>query len=115
MNEFLLLFRLDIISKDAQPSPEQLKVYMEQWQQWIDEITAAGKLAGGNHLSVEGRVINDEHTITDGPYVEVKESVAGYLIIKAEDFEDATVIAGKCPILNGKGNTVEVRKIAGLS
>jgi hypothetical protein len=103
--------RLDLITREAQPSPEQLQVYMQQYQSWVDGIVAAGKFVGGKGLSTEGKVIRFDRVITDGPFVEVKESIAGFISIRANDFDDAAAIAALCPILNGEGNSVEVRRI----
>jgi len=112
MSEFVLLFRMDIKTKEVQPTPEQMKVYMEQWQDWIGGIAAQYKLAiGGNHLSSEGRVISSGNVVTHEPFSEIKVSVGGYIIIKAKDFDEAVNIAKDCPILNGEGNSVEVRKV----
>ena len=112
MDEFVLFFRMDILTKEAQPTPEQMSVYMEQWRHWTEDIAAQGKLSeGGNHLSSEGRVIRPGNQINNGPYTEKRESVAGYIIIKATDFDDAVAIANECPILQGEGTSVEVRKV----
>jgi hypothetical protein len=43
--------------------------------------------------------------------VQNRESVAGYIIVKATDFDDAVAMAKECPILHGDGTSVEVRKI----
>jgi hypothetical protein len=110
MNEFLLLMRLDILTKEAQPSPEQLQVYMKQYHDWVGGIAAQNKFSGGKGLSTEGKVLKSD-IITDGPYAEIKESLAGFIIIKAKDFEEAVNIAKACPILKGEGNSVEVRKV----
>jgi hypothetical protein len=111
MDEFLILMRLDIITKDAQPSPEQMQVYMKQYQDWVGSIAAQNKFVGGKGLSTEGKVIKAGDVITDGPFAEIKESIAGYIMIKATDFDDAVMMAKACPILQGQGNSVEVRKV----
>ena len=111
MEEYIILMRLDLITREARPSPAQLQVYMQQYQQWVDGIVAAGKFAGGKGLSTEGKVIKFGRVVTDGPFAEVKESVAGFITIRAADFADATTIASACPILHGEGNSVEVRRI----
>ena|SRR3569833_1485744 len=110
MDEFLILMRLDILTKEAQPSPEQMQVYMKQYQDWVGGIAAQNKFVGGKGLSTEGRVFKG-HVMTDGPYAEIKESLAGFIIVKASDFEEAAAMAAACPILNGEGNSVEVRKV----
>lgn len=114
MEEFVLLMRLDILTKEAQPSPEQLKVYMQRYYDWVDTIMAQHKFVGGTGLSTEGRVLKSNNFITDGPYAEIKESIAGYIIIKAKDFDEAVAFAKACPILQGEGNSVEVRKIVSV-
>ncbi|TGK10494.1 transcription initiation protein [Leptospira selangorensis] len=114
MDEYLILMRLDLITKDAQPSPEQMQVYMKMYQDWVGGIAAQNKFVGGTGLSTEGKVIKSGQIITDGPFAETKESIAGFITIRAKNFEEATNIAKECPILNGPGNSVEVRKIAGV-
>jgi len=111
MDEFLLLMRLDIITKEAQPSPEQMQVYMKMYQDWVGGIAAQNKFIGGTGLSMEGKVVKPNNVITDGPFAEIKESIAGFIMVKAKDFEEATGFAKDCPILQGEGNSVEVRKI----
>jgi hypothetical protein len=112
MKEFIFLFRMDIISMEAQPTSEQMEEYMRQWMKWINEISETGQLAkGGNHLSRSGRLLRPKNVISDGPYAANKESVAGYIIILAKDMDDAVRIAGRCPILQGEGTSVEVREV----
>ena len=106
--------RLDIITREAQPSPEQLQVYMKMYHDWVGGIAAQNKFAGGTGLSTEGKVLKPNNVITDGPYAEIKESVAGFIIIRASDFDEAASIARACPILNGEGNSVEVRKVVSV-
>lgn len=112
MDEFVVLMRLDLLTKDAQPSPEQMQVFMKQYQHWVGGIAAQNKFKGGTGLSTEGKVIRNNNVITDGPYVDIKESIAGFIIITAKDLDEATKIAAECPILAGEGNSVEVRKVS---
>jgi hypothetical protein len=114
MDEFIILMRLDLITKEAQPSPEQLQVYMKQYHDWVGGIAAQNKFLGGTGLSTEGKVIKPNNVITDGPYAEIKESIAGYIMIKAKDFDEAVRLAKDCPILQGEGNSVEVRKVVAV-
>ncbi|MHA4807477.1 YciI family protein [Flavitalea flava] len=111
MNEFILLFRLDILTKEAQPSPELMQEYMRQYQDWVGGIAAQNKFIKGTPLSKEGRVLKMGNVITDGPFAEIKESIAGYILVRAADFEEAVDLARGCPILNGEGNSVEVRMV----
>jgi hypothetical protein len=113
MNKFVLFFRMDITTSEAQPSAEQMEIYMTQWNKWINKIATRKKLAeGGTHLSSEGKVLRKNNFISDGPYEVNKESVAGYIIIKAKTMYEAVEIARECPILQGEGTSVEVREMA---
>ena len=113
MKEFVLLFRMDITNKDAQPSKEEMKDYMQQWMQWINEIAENDQLAdGGNHLSRQGRVLKPKKEIVETPYIADNNSVAGYIIVNAKDLNEATRLAEKCPILNGQNTSVEIREVA---
>ncbi|MBS1662783.1 MAG: transcription initiation protein [Bacteroidetes bacterium] len=112
MDEYIVLMRLDLLTKEKQPTPEQLKGYMEQYHAWIDGIVAKGQFVGGKGLSTQGKVLKSKGVITDGPFAEIKESIAGFIIIRAGSLEEAVELAGGCPILNGEGNSVEVRTIS---
>ena len=104
---------MDITTKDSQPSKEQMNIYMQKWMEWINNIADKGQLAdGGNHFSKQGRVLKPHNTVTEGPYVSDHNSVAGYIIIRAKNLNDATKLAAKCPILNGENTSVEIREIA---
>ena len=114
MEEYLLLMRLDLLTKEAQPSPEQLQEYMKQYHDWVGGIAAQNKFNGGTGLSTEGKVIKTNNVITDGPFAEIKESIAGFISVKAKDFDEAVAFASACPILQGAGNSVEVRKVVSV-
>ena len=113
MKEFILLFRMDITTPEAQPTPGQMDIYMQDWMEWINDISAHGQLAdGGNHLSNSGTVLRSNDRMIEEPYTSNNESVSGYIIILAKNEKDALSIARKCPILSGEGTSVEVRETA---
>jgi len=114
MEEFIVLMRLDLLTKEAQPSPEQMQVYMKQYHDWVGGIAAQNKFIGGKGLSTEGKVLRPHNVITDGPFVETKESIAGFIMVRAKDFAEAVSLAKSCPMLNGEGNSVEVRKVVSV-
>ncbi len=112
MKEFTLIFRMNIITEEAQPTAEQMHGYMQQWIEWISFIKDKGQLVdGGNHFSREGRVLKPGNKVVDGPYVADRNSVAGYILIRAADMDDATRVAEKCPILLGENTSVEIRQV----
>ncbi len=108
MNEFLILIHRDIKSKDASPSPAQMQQSIKPFQDWIGGIAAQNKLAlAPKRWDLDGRVVR-QNSVTNGPYAEIKESVGGAFVVKAENYEEAVEIAKGCPILQW-GASVEVR------
>lgn len=112
MNEFLLIFRHEDGKKTA--SPEQMQIWMKQTMDWLGGIAAQNKLVdGGNGLSFEdSRVVHHGSTVTNGPFGDIKETIGGYIIVRAASADEAAELAKGCPVLQGEGNTVEVRRIA---
>jgi hypothetical protein len=58
----------------------------------------------------KGRLVG-QPAASDGPFVEVKELVGGYMIVSAESLDEAAKIAGECPGLVRPGSGVEVIEI----
>ena len=58
----------------------------------------------------DGTLVTEE-SASDGPFVEVKELVGGYMIVEAENLEEATEVARACPGLVRPGSGVEVIEI----
>ena len=57
---------------------------MDRWTKWIGQGFAEGwMLDPGDALLPEGRVVATSQVVTDGPFVESKEVVGGYSVIKA--------------------------------
>jgi hypothetical protein len=111
MDEFILIFRHEDGSKIA--SPEQMQIWMKQTMDWIGGIAAQNKFSGGNGLPFEeARVVKHNSVVTNGPFGEIKETIGGYIIVKAASIDEAVEFAKGCPVLQGEGNSVEVRKIA---
>ncbi len=106
-----MIFRRDFTTPNVQPSPEQLQCMMKDWQEWMGGIAAQNKMVDpGNRLDDEGRVVKPGNVITNGPYVEIKEAIGGYIIIRAASLDEAAEISKGCPILKISGN-VEVREL----
>jgi hypothetical protein len=68
----------------------------------------------GDALKKEGRVVNAQKVVLDGPFVEAKEIVGGFSIVQAETLDAAAELAKGCPGLL-KGGKVEVRPLEGLT
>ena len=97
-------------------SPEQMETWMKQTMDWIGGIAAQNKFVGGTGLPFDdARVVmttNSKPLVTNGPFGEIKETIGGLITVKAASVEEAVEFAKGCPVLQGEGNSVEVRKIA---
>jgi len=111
MDEFILIFRHEDGKKVA--SPEQMQIWMKQTMDWIGSIAAQNKFSGGNGLPFDdAKVVRPNNVVTNGPFGEIKETIGGYIIVKANSVDEAVEFAKGSPVLQGEGNSVEVRKIA---
>jgi hypothetical protein len=109
MNDFLLIFRRDFQTPETQPPQEQMKAHLQQWSEWFDQLAAEDVLARPyQRWDGDGRVLKAGKNITNGPYAEIKESIGGLVIIRAESYEQALEIAQGSPILK-VGGSVEIR------
>ena len=108
MKEFMMIFRSE--QRVERPSPEDMQAQVKVWQDWIGGIAAQGKFVGTNALGMESKIVRKGAPITDGPYMELKEMVGGYIIVKAENIDDAIKLSEGCPTL-GYGGSVEVRDV----
>jgi hypothetical protein len=110
MKEFMLLFRQP--SYDYRnTSPKEMETIAKKWQEWAGGIATQGKLAShGPRLALEGKVLKSGGVITDGPFVEIREILGSFIIIKADNLEEATTLAHGCPALDA-GGSVEIRPL----
>ena len=108
----MMLFHYE--SSNYTPSPEEIEASIIRWQNWIGGIAAQGKFKGANQLGDKGKVMKSKTLVTDGPYAEVKEIVGGYLLVEAENMEEAMAMAKDCPIFEEEETAkVEIREIIG--
>lgn len=110
MEEFLLIFRRDFTTKEAQPSPAQMQDHLKQWQEWFKGLTANDQLSRPpQRWDRDGKIVKSNKHVINGPYAEVKEAIGGMIFVKAKSYDEAVEIAQGCPILEVGGN-VEIRR-----
>ncbi|MBS1949060.1 MAG: transcription initiation protein [Bacteroidetes bacterium] len=111
MEEYALIMRHEDGLKVA--SPEQIQTWMKQTMDWINSISAQNKFVGGTGLPfADAKVVWHNKVVTNGPFGDIKETIGGFIMVKAGSVEEAVELAKGCPVLQGEGNSVEVRKIA---
>ena len=67
-------------------------------------------MKSGHQLAPEGKILSGRKGVTDGPFAESKEGIAGYWFIYADSLEEAVEIAKRDPLLD-YGHTTEIRPI----
>jgi hypothetical protein len=83
-------------------------------RRFLEELRASGQLLAAERLERSGtarsvRVRDGDVFITDGPFVETKEKLGGFILIEARDADEALRIATKLPPARLGG--VEVRPV----
>jgi hypothetical protein len=95
--------------KGEKPSPAKMEEMFARFNAWKAKfqgniVDMGGKLKGG------GKIVTSEGE-TDGPFVESKEVVGGFMIVSADSMEEAMKVARESPGVWMPGASVEVREI----
>ena len=98
----------------ADMSEEEAAAEMARWEEYTDQLTAAGALVSGEGLqpsptSKTLRIENGERIVTDGPFAETKEQLGGFYVIECESFDDALEWASKVP--SAEHGPTEIRPV----
>jgi hypothetical protein len=86
---------------EATPSDDDLTI-----EQWLADVDGRGKRITGNALrpvseAVTVRMSQGRVLVTDGPFSETKEWIAGFDILECDDLDEAIAIAARHPQANG--------------
>ncbi|HWY38918.1 MAG TPA: YciI family protein [Bacteroidia bacterium] len=109
MEKFMYLFRGGANGQAL--SPENMQAHMQKWTGWMRSLGEKGILVSGEPLQQTGMQVNgNKKVVTDGPFVEAKEMIGGYLIVNAKDINEAVEISKGCPIFEVDGK-LEVRPV----
>lgn len=102
-------------NENAVRTAEEAQQVMEGHRKAMEEATRKGFLRGAEPLAATStattlRVRDGQTVITDGPFAETKEQLAGYYILDCKDLDQAIEIATKIPTACGGGEgCVEIR------
>lgn len=115
-NKYLVLFRNQPVASQptgAQglPSPEQMQQMFAAYKSWM-ETFKDDILDRGDKLESGGRVVTAAG-VADGPFVEAKELVGGYMIVAADDYDGAVAVVKACPASRMPGAALEIRALSG--
>lgn len=105
----MLLIREDI-AQVREMSEEQMQADIQEYTRWVEGLTKSGHFISGDPLEPEGRYLTKDTILTDGPFIESKEAITGYILLKAKNLEEAVSIAKSCPVFSA-GGALEVRPV----
>ncbi|HEU5074727.1 MAG TPA: YciI family protein [Polyangiaceae bacterium] len=109
MPKYLCLQRSLPSSAEAEkPSPAQLQAMYAKFNEWRETfqenlVDLGGRLGAGRVALPDPKL--------DGPFVELKELVGGYMVVSAASLDEAVEVARACPGLVRPGSGVEVIEI----
>jgi hypothetical protein len=110
MQKFMLIIREDL-KRMEEIRKEMRNQDIQEMVRWIEGLSQSGHYAHGEPLTGEGAFVNKDNIATDGPFIEAKESISGYIMVNAENLAQATSIAQTCPVVLWGKASVEVRPI----
>jgi len=85
------------------PAPRAVDTAPPELVEWIEEMSARGVHLGGARLRPPSeartvRVRGGERVVTEGPFAEAREQVAGFGVIEAEDLDEAIAVMSRHPV-----------------
>ena len=95
----------------AGPSPEQMQQMFAAYKAWKEKFKD-DIFDMGDKLKSEGRVVTASG-VADGPFVEAKEVIGGYMIVSAENYDGAVAGVMACPAVHAPGVSLEIRELSG--
>lgn len=109
--KYMLMF---IRNDDAFLGDSKVEANYADIDRWFGELGQQGKLQGGEELqpsqnATTVRWTSDKPVVTDGPFMEAKEHIAGFALVEATDLDEAIAIASGWP---EHGHALEIRPVA---
>jgi hypothetical protein len=113
MEKFLVLVRedLNMLKKFSQ---EERNTGIREMMNWVESLAESGNYTGGEPLFATGKYVSRDNVLSDGPFIEAKEGISGYIFLQAENLEQAASIAQTCPLVMQDRMVLEVRPIMTL-
>jgi hypothetical protein len=115
--KYLLLVHIDEHVMAAL-SPSEDAALTTSALDYDDEMRRSGHYVTSNALqpvrtATIVRVRNNKLSTTDGPFVETKEQLGGFILIEARDLNDAIQVAANCPM--SRIGSIEIRPVMELA
>jgi hypothetical protein len=94
-------------------NPRFAPLMTERYLAWIRSLRASGRWVASDKLNdqVGRRLTCRGGEVTDGPFIESKDAVGGFFLIRAASLDEAAEVARTCPGLALQNGWVEVRLV----
>ena len=114
MEKFLFIIREDL-KKTREQTEEERYEDIRVMDEWVKALAESGNYLFGDGLKPSGKYVSRETVLSDGPFIEAKEAVNGYVFMQANDIEHAAAIAQSCPYVKDGRMAIEIRPVMGLT
>ncbi len=88
-------------------TPEEVSAHLQYMQDWATRLEGTGEFVDGQALSVEGTWVRSDGEgkppVTDGPFAETKDLVAGWMLVDVDSHERALEVAAELSAAPGAG------------
>ena len=114
MKYLLLLYTAPEVAEGLAKDPAAGQAAYQSWMDWLKEAKASGAMLDNNGLAPASdattvRVRDGKTLLTDGPFAETHEQLAGYSVFECKDLDEALGWAAKIPM--ARFGSVEVRPL----
>src|SRR5258705_472954 len=101
-------------TKDSEAGKMPDEKILADMGKFNEELVKAGVMLAGEGLQASSKgakvkFVGNKRLVTDGPFAETREQIAGYYLVDAANLDEAIHIAGKIP--GARYGTVEIRPI----
>jgi hypothetical protein len=94
----MLIVREDLAELKRSGEAERFR-RMRIMTAWAESLQESVNFLGGEPLELARRLVTRDQVLSDGPFIEAKEGISGYIMINAENIEQAAAIAQGCPLV----------------
>lgn len=108
--EFMMVLRNT--DWDGAMSVDEVTAAIDRYNAWFERLVSEGIVTGGRPLLGGGRIVSlsPDGKAVDGPFVESKETIGGYILLNVPDLDAAVAVAKTFPPVM-LGVSLEVREL----
>jgi len=114
MEKFLFIIREDL-KKHSQQTEEERYDDIRKMDEWVRALADSGNYLYGDALEIAGKYVNKQIVLSDGPFIEAKEAISGFVMMQAKDLDHAVAMAHSCPHVKDGNMAIEIRPLMGFT